>query len=315
MRCRSPWRSTADGLLRDLGTLDLELSDLEWLRSIDGHALGPDRDVPDVLRSLDQGASRTGGCRLTLPLSHAGRVSGFVEVARFVASDFHAEDIEHARQVCNQIAVVLSNASLVEDLDRQNWGTLMTLARAIDAKSGWTAGHSSRVTDMGIEIGKVLGLSESESATCRRGGLLHDIGKIGVPAEILDKPAKLNAAETEKMRAHVLIGAKILEPLESFADALPIVLEHHEWFNESGYPYGKKGEELTVAGQIFAVADVFDAITSERPYRSGLPREEAINIIVNLSGRQFDPVMVDAFLTVIGHARSEDPEALLSQAV
>ena len=299
--------SAKEDRVRHFGAVELEPEDLEWLQRVEGQRLGIVSDTRNGLRQMD-GRGRAGARhRLTLPLKGASGIIGFVEIARAQSGGFDTADVEYARRVCDQIAVALSNAGLVENLDHPNAGMLLTLARVVDAKSPWTAGHSERVTAVGIEIGRVLGLSDAELASLRRGGLLHDIGKVGVPAEILDKPGRLTPEETEKMRAHVLIGARILEPLDSFADALPIVLEHHEWFNGEGYPYGKKGEELTVAGRIFGVADVFDAMTSERPYRQPLPRSEAIALIVSLSGRQFDPVMVDAFLKVMARVKGTLP--------
>jgi putative nucleotidyltransferase with HDIG domain len=172
------------------------------------------------------------------------------------------------------------------------------LARAIDAKSPWTSGHSERVTEMAMKIGGQMGLSATEMNTLRRGGLLHDIGKIGVRSNILDKPSHLTDPELTQMRDHVRIGATILEPLPGFADVLPIVTEHHEWFNGEGYPRGLKGEEISLGARIFAVADVFDALTSPRPYRQGISRSEVMQHIRERAGRQFDPDVVAAFLKV-----------------
>ena len=203
------------------------------------------------------------------------------------------------------MAVALSNARLIEELDALNWGTLRALARAIDAKSPWTAGHSECVTEMAMKIGRVMGLGPTEMDVLHRGGLLHDVGKIGMPREILDKPGKLTEDEYRTMRDHVLMGARILEPISAFADALPIVLEHHEWYDGGGYPNGLAGEDLTLGGRIFAVADVFDAISSDRPYRAGMPRERVLEIITNGSGRQFDPKVVEAFLQVMGEDERE----------
>ena len=136
-----------------------------------------------------------------------------------------------------------------------------------------------------------------------RGGLLHDIGKIDTPVSILDKPARLTKEEFRTMRDHVRIGARILEPIAAFADALPIVLEHHVWYNGKGYPAGLAGEQISLGGRIFAVADVFDAVSSARPYRSGIPPQKAIDIITNDSGTQFDPKVVQAFLEVISQGK------------
>ena len=251
--------------------------------------------VPGYLRPL---AELQMNAFVTLPLRGADGLVGFVSLGLFRDRELDQDDLHHARQVSNQIAVALTNAQLVDKLDRFSWGALRTLARAIDAKSPWTAGHSERVTAMALRIGRALKLPADELDVLHRGGLLHDIGKIGVPPEILDKNGRLTDPEMEVMRSHVTIGAAILEPLESFADALPIVLEHHEWFNGHGYPKGLKGDELTLWGRIYAVADVFDAITSKRPYRDGMPLDDAIALIKRGSGKQFDPDIVEVFLSV-----------------
>ena len=278
-------------------TAEIEPAALERLQRADGYLLdGPPPEVPGYVRPLE----RRGTTHfLTLPISGGDRVTGFICFGQSSERGFEHEDIQQVRRVCDQISVALANARLVDELDRFNWGALRTLARAIDAKSSWTAGHSERVTENALKIGKALALSETELGTLRRGGLLHDIGKIGVPAAILDKPARLTDEEHEVMKGHVLLGAKILEPLEAFKDAMPIVLEHHEWFNGQGYPHGLAGEELTVSGRIYAVADVFDALTSARPYRSGLPLETAVKVIVGRSGTQFDPAIVKVFLEIM----------------
>jgi putative nucleotidyltransferase with HDIG domain len=209
------------------------------------------------------------------------------------------EDLSQARQLANQMAVALSNAYLINELDQLNWGALTALARAIDAKSPWTAGHSERVTSWALKIGCILGLSKEEIDGLHRGGLLHDLGKIGVPAEILDKPGKLTEEELPIMRQHAELGAHILESISAYAGVIPMVLQHHERVDGNGYPNGLTGKIICLGARIFAVADAFDAMTSDRPYRKALGREQAIEIIKQESGKQFDPDIVKAFLKVI----------------
>ncbi|MGH7423764.1 MAG: HD-GYP domain-containing protein, partial [Candidatus Methylomirabilales bacterium] len=212
---------------------------------------------------------------------------------------FSQEDLTQARQLADQVAVALSNARLIEELDQLNWGTLNALARTIDAKSPWTAGHSERVTELALKIGRKLELGSKELEALHRGGLLHDIGKIGIPAVILDKAGRLTEQEALIMREHPRKGARILEPIPAYAEVIPIVLQHHEWFDGTGYPDGLAGEAISLGGRIFAVADVYDALTSDRPYRAGLGRERAIESIEQGAGRQFDPRVVEAFLAVM----------------
>ncbi len=209
------------------------------------------------------------------------------------------DDTDQGRQLANQVSVGLSNARLIEELDRFGWGTLMALARAIDAKSPWTAGHSERVASMALRIASLMGLPERRLEALRRGALLHDIGKIGIPLSILDKPGKLTPEETRIMRDHVKLGARILEPLPGFAEVLPIVMQHHERFDGSGYPSGIVGEAINLEARIFAVADTHDALISDRPYRSGLKHEDAIEHIRQAAGSHFDPKVVRAFLELI----------------
>jgi putative nucleotidyltransferase with HDIG domain len=189
--------------------------------------------------------------------------------------------------------------SLVEDLEELSWSTITTLARTIDAKSPWTAGHSERVTTMAIKIGQVLGLSEADLERLHRGGLLHDIGKIGVPASIIDKKGKLTAEEWQKMKDHTTIGARILEPLTALGDVIPIVLHHHERFDGNGYPHGLAGTDIPWLARITCVADTYDAMRSDRPYRVGLGPDETLEEIAMCSGSQFDPDVVRAFVETL----------------
>jgi putative nucleotidyltransferase with HDIG domain len=207
-----------------------------------------------------------------------------------------ADDIQQVRQVADQLAVAFSNVQLIEALEELHWGTLTALARAIDAKSAWTAGHSERVTNLALRIGRAMGLSAKDLQIMHRGGLLHDIGKIGTPPTILDKPGKLEPDETRIMQDHVRIGLRILEPIAGFREALPIVSQHHERFDGLGYPEGLARENISLHARIFAVADCYDAITSDRPYRKGLPKEKTLEIMKQGSGTQFDPKIVEVFI-------------------
>jgi putative nucleotidyltransferase with HDIG domain len=243
---------------------------------------------------------------LVLPIILKQMLSGIITLGYLKPPARSQEDLVEARRLANQMAVALSNAHLIKDLDQLNWGTLTALARAIDAKSPWTAGHSERVTRISLRIGKVLGLSQEEIDTLRRGGLLHDLGKIGVPPEILDKPGKLTEEEEKIMRQHAELGARILEPISAYAEVIPMVLQHHERFAGAGYPGGLFGGAICFGARIFAVADTFDAMTSDRPYRKAFDKERAIEVIKQESGKQFDPIMVDAFLKVIEQEKLEE---------
>ncbi len=263
-------------------------------------------NLPHYLAPL---AERGMKSALVLPIFLQGSLAGIISVGHAVPSAHSQEDVLQARQVADQVAVALSNARLIEELDQLSWGTLTALARAIDTKSHWTAGHSERVTKMALKIGSVLRLSPKEMEILHRGGLLHDIGKIGTPATILDSSGKLTEEELRLMREHVRMGARILKPIPGFAELIPIVLQHHEWFDGSGYPDGLAGEAISSGARIFAVADCCDALISDRPYRVGLARERVTEMIKQESGTHFDPEVVEAFLKVMAQKKDREEEA------
>jgi putative nucleotidyltransferase with HDIG domain len=259
--------------------------------------------APDYLASMIRKGMKTS---LILPIILKNKLSGFITLGWYDKPALHIqEDLDRARQLADQMGVALSNAGLVRELNELNWGTLEALARAIDAKSPWTAGHSERVTKLGLKIGRSLGLTQEEMDTLHRAGLLHDIGKLGIPVDILDKEGKLTKEEERLMREHVRLGVRILEPIAAYAEVVPIVLHHHEYFNGEGYPSGLAGEAICLGGRIFAVADSFDALTSNRPYRQALSRAYAIEMIKQWCGSQYDPDIVRAFLEVMAEESRE----------
>ena len=177
-------------------------------------------------------------------------------------------------------------------------GIMLALSRAIDAKSQWTLGHSERVTEIAELIGAELGISDEEHKELRVAALLHDIGKIAVPEVILDKKEKLTDQEFETIKRHPAAGAEIISDIPSYENILTGILSHHERFDGTGYPSGIKGERIPLKGRIIAVADVYDALTADRPYRKGMLPEEAFAFIKENSGAMFDPRVVKAFENV-----------------
>lgn len=195
--------------------------------------------------------------------------------------------------------------SLNEDLNRmlealyQNYrATLRALARALEAHDVETAGHSDRVVAYSLRLGRELGLSHRELIALEQGALLHDIGKIGIRDSILLKSGALTGSEWEEMREHIYYGLRIIDGIDFLSGAAPVVGEHHEKYDGSGYPLGLCGDTIHINARIFAVADAFDAITSDRPYRASAPYPHARKEIISSSGMHFDPVVVDAFLAV-----------------
>ncbi len=181
-------------------------------------------------------------------------------------------------------------------------GALKSLVAAMDARDPYTRGHTARVAEYATGIARQLGLADEQVDQVELGAVLHDIGKIGISDAILKKCSGLEEEETEVMRSHVLSGAKIIRNADFLLCALPAIIHHHERLDGTGYPEGLQGDELPLMARIIAVADTFDAITTDRPYRKGLSREEALQEIERHSGTQFAPEVVTAFRAVIGSA-------------
>lgn len=235
---------------------------------------------------------------MIIPLFHNKILSGLICLGHKENYSYSDDDLAHGKRLANQLSSALSNALLVEELESLNWGTLGALARTVDTKSKWTAGHSERVAELAVKIAKVMGFDAKAIDNLNRAALLHDIGKIGIPMSILDKPGQLTDEEYLHIKEHPVIGAKIIEPIEAYADVIPIILQHHEKYNGKGYPHGLSGENIIIGARILAVADVYDAIISSRPYRQGWVKEKVIQLIKDESGQHFDPIIVDAFLSV-----------------
>ena len=176
--------------------------------------------------------------------------------------------------------------------------TLEALSTALDYRDNATEGHSQRVVQYSIEVGKALGLSRSELQNLARGTLLHDIGKIGVPDSILRKPAKLSTKEWIQMRKHVEYGYSMLKDIPFLKDASFLVLHHQEKYDGTGYPQGLKREQIVMGARIFALADTYDSMTTDRPYRQALPDVDAREEILRCRNSQFDPVVVDTFFKI-----------------
>ena len=177
--------------------------------------------------------------------------------------------------------------------------TIEGWVHALDLRDRETEGHTQRVTELTIKVAETLGFSKEELSHIRRGALLHDMGKMAIPDDILQKPGPLNETEWEKMRRHPMYAYEMLSPISYLLPALDIPFCHHERWNGSGYPRGLKGEEIPLVARLFAIVDVWDALRSDRPYRKKMPRPEVIKYLQEKSGHLFDPKLVDVFLAVI----------------
>lgn len=186
-----------------------------------------------------------------------------------------------------------------DELEQAYLDTVKILRQTVEAKDPYTRGHSDRVSNYAVLLGKKLGLSDSELNTLKVGGLFHDIGKIGVPDSILLKEARLTDEEFSQIKEHPTIGAHILGNAKVFQDIIPIVKHHHERWDGKGYPSKLQGEEIPLLVRIVTVVDTFDAMTSNRSYRNALPLERVVEEIKKCSGTQFDPNVASAFLEII----------------
>lgn len=202
---------------------------------------------------------------------------------------------------------------LIQDLDDAE-RMLFAVARAVEARDEGTGEHCDRLSHLAVWLGQKLGLNEDELKTLRRAGYLHDIGKIGIPDAILHKPAPLTPEEWKIMRSHVDIGVGICAPLRTLQPVLPIIRHHHERRDGSGYPDGLKGNEIPFLARVFQVVDVFDALTSSRPYRKALPPPEAVRILREETARGFwDPHIVEVFARSLEEADFEVPTRALGE--
>lgn len=179
------------------------------------------------------------------------------------------------------------------------WATVQTLLLALDCRDSATFRHSLRVAELAVRSGQTLGLARDTLEELQVAGLLHDIGKIGMPDHVLQKSGKLSKSERGLIAQHPELSAKILLPLQSFARVREIILQHHERFDGTGYPEGRREDEILIESRLLAVADAFDALCTERPYRSPLTPEEAIGWIESEVGRQFCPISFQAALSIV----------------
>ena len=190
------------------------------------------------------------------------------------------------------------NLRLRADQRRAYLGIVTTLIEAVEAKDRFNRGHSRRVAELAARFAKVLDLSRRDAELLETGAKLHDIGKIGIPEEILNKPGRLTKEEFDVIKAHPVIGEQIIRPLDFLADARPIVRHHHERWDGAGYPDGLLGPDIPRPAAILSICDAFDALTSDRPYRSGLSVKEARAILEQGAGTQWDPDLVQRFETL-----------------
>jgi len=240
---------------------------------------------------------------LGVPLKIGNRVIGYFELGSLDEGAFSSEDRRVLQVLAGQAAIAIENARLFENTQQTYYETIRSLAQALEARDAYTKGHSERVTRYALETAREMGVSDHSRKVIRYAGLLHDIGKIGISDSILHKRLKLTEEDWEAIRSHPLFGDSILGPLKFLQEAQAIVLRHHERYDGSGYPGHLKGDEIPLEARIIAVADAYDAMTSDRPYRKAMDHQTAVAEIDESAGRQFDPTVVEAFLSVIDNVR------------
>lgn len=238
-----------------------------------------------------------------VPLIAKGQVKGVLEVFQRSVADIEAEWLNFLEILAGQAAIAIDNATLFDELQRSNVElilaydtTLEGWSNALDLRDKETEGHTVRVTEITLRLAKAMGLSDQQLIHVRRGALLHDIGKMGVPDSILLKPGPLTEEEWVIMRRHPVHAFNLLSPIKFLHPALDIPHYHHEKWDGSGYPSGLKAEQIPLTARLFAVVDVWDALRSDRPYRKGWPIEKVREHIAAGSGTHFDPAVVDIFL-------------------
>ncbi len=243
-----------------------------------------------------------GDVALSQALTYARDLKSAYEAARAREQELVVSNDRLRRGYQQSLQYAVDLKRTYRHLQRAVFQSLLGLANALEAKDAYTRGHSSRVSRFSRDLALGAGLSQALAETVAQAGLLHDIGKISVPEGLLNKPGALTDDEWEIMRRHPVISAQIVAPLEFFDQGAIILRHHHERFDGSGYPDGLRGDMIPIGARIVAVADVYDALTSDRPYRARLPHGEAVRYLREQGGCTLDGDLVDLFLDLFGGA-------------
>jgi hypothetical protein len=233
---------------------------------------------------------------LIIPIIVEDKVIGIINLEN---TSLNPDTIDLLRSFSEGAAVAINNASLYQKIQDSYFEIVKALAQAIEAKDPYTHGHSERVMQYTVQIAQKLGLPKKEIDSLRYAAILHDIGKIGVRGIVLNNPKGLNVQEYDEIKKHPIVGEGIIKPVELLEPIRPLVRHHHEWYNGKGYPDGLSGENIPLGARILAVADAYDAMKSDRPYRKALTEETAIQELKRGSGTQFEPKIVEVFLEIL----------------
>ena len=265
-------------------------------------------ETPQFDRFSDLGYERKS--LICAPLMVKDEIIGTISVVNKIDdSQFSSDEMEMLSTIAAQAAIAIKNATLYDEQQQTYLNTIQALVSAIEASDSYTKGHSERVTRYCLEIGQQLNLSGERMQILERAAILHDIGKIGIDLSLLHKEGKLTPNDIRELQQHPTIGMHILEPIEFLHDVRVCIGQHHERFDGMGYPNRIKNDELLMESRILTIADSFDAMTSDRPYRKALPLESAISELRDNAGTQFDPTLVAVFSQIIENGSVYCPKA------
>lgn len=255
----------------------------------------PEKD-PRFFKGVDEKTDFKTRNLICVPVKVKEEVIGVLEAINKQGEDFDQEDLSLLTSLADQVAIALDNARLYQELEDMFFQTAESLADAIEKRDPYTGGHTQRVTSYSLAIAKHLHLSFLEKKWLKIASVLHDIGKIGIEDKILKKAERLNPEEFNTIKRHSDMGAEIIEHIRQLREIVPGVKYHHEQIDGKGYPDGLTGEDIPLLAKIVAVADTYDAMTTDRPYRKALEKGAAIEELRKCSGTQFDGEVVEAFI-------------------
>ncbi|MFC3209842.1 GAF and HD-GYP domain-containing protein [Planomicrobium okeanokoites] len=264
------------------------------------------QEHPDWSNRVDESSGFVTKSMITVPLTVKGKVLGSLQLLNKKQCEFFNEaDVSLAVALASQSAMALHNSQMYDELQQMFLSMIRTLAKVLDARDPYTAGHSERVANYSVWIAGKLGMAADKKKELYKAALLHDVGKIGIPDDILRKPDRLTTEEYEAIKLHTVVGADILsnmEPKRAMADVIQTARSHHERIDGSGYPDGLKGNEISLFARIVGVADTFDAMTTARSYSKGMPYSDAAEELIRCKDTLFDSAIVDAFTTVLAES-------------